>query len=141
MDSTLKDADPLKFQQMAYVMWYIWSQRNRKLHGENCLPPMIAAGNINHLSEEFNQVTQRSLEPHEINPICWTKPQEDLVKLNFDAAFDSARKEGGLGVVICDHEGFVLAAKSSKALRIPALFTLRHWLMVLKRFNLLPNWA
>ena len=48
----------------------------------------------------------------------WTKPPENLVKINFDGAFDQATNSGGWGFVIRDHDGVFIAAGAGKSIHL-----------------------
>lgn len=45
-----------------------------------------------------------------------------MVKINFDGAFNKNTSYGGTGIIIRDHDGFPLAAKSTKAEKVPDSF-------------------
>ncbi|KAK2638612.1 hypothetical protein Ddye_026407 [Dipteronia dyeriana] len=48
------------------------------------------------------------------NPVKWEPPREGLYKLNTYASLDVQSYWVGLGLVITDHSGFVMAANSQK---------------------------
>ena len=45
---------------------------------------------------------------------CWSPPEGSLYKVNVDGAVFSAQKESGIGVIIRDEVGLVVAAMSKK---------------------------
>ena len=45
---------------------------------------------------------------------CWKPPSVDFVKINVDGVVFSYENKFGIGVVICNHEGQVLATQSLK---------------------------
>jgi ribonuclease HI len=45
-------------------------------------------------------------------PLHWRPPQEDFYKVNWDAALNSANRRMGVGIIVRDHLGMVIAARS-----------------------------
>jgi hypothetical protein len=44
--------------------------------------------------------------------LTWVKPDEGWLKVNMDADLDKKVGGIGFGIIVCDHEGKVLATKS-----------------------------
>ena len=59
----------------------------------------------------------------------WRSPQAGLVKINFDGAILSESNKTGIGVVILDNNGAVLASCSKKSIKHTSLRRLRRWLL------------
>ena len=55
----------------------------------------------------------------QVGLVQWQPPAENSFKVNFDRAVFGEEQEAGIGVVIRDNEGYVLAALSEKV-RLPA---------------------
>ncbi|XVF71204.1 hypothetical protein PTKIN_Ptkin12aG0017200 [Pterospermum kingtungense] len=114
----LSTLDGEQLQQFAYTIWYIWSLRNKELHGEKRLVTNIAADRILQLLEEFNEATVKSTTTEVVFEQKWTCTLLGLVKINFDVAYDKGTRSGGVGVIIRDSDGFVLAATALRILNI-----------------------
>lgn len=48
------------------------------------------------------------------NQVCWSPPQDGLFKANFDAAFFDSIGIAGIGVMVRDFTGNIIAALSQK---------------------------
>ena len=65
---------------------------------------------------EFQEATDAAiplLSKPELQP-CWLPPYNQLYKVNVDGAIFKARKESGVGAIIRDANGLVVAALSKK---------------------------
>ena len=47
------------------------------------------------------------------HPVMWIKPDRDWAKVNVDTAIDKGSRRMGLGIILRDHKGNFLAAKSA----------------------------
>lgn len=84
-------------------VWTLWTGRNARRHGRKVWEPGAAARYISTLLENLAMLKTTAKPGHVVVRARWQLPEEGWVKVNIDAAFDSA------GVVIRDHSGQVLA--------------------------------
>ena len=103
-----------KPELFAFMVWAIWSQRNKTRLQQPCC-------DLQQLAQECEAHLAKFLD---INPLPrprpsqpqahWQPPQADAVKINFDGANFSELKKSGIGVVIRDSAGQVLASMSQQ---------------------------
>ncbi|KAL5577239.1 hypothetical protein UlMin_018938 [Ulmus minor] len=102
---------PTKLELLCILMWRFWFRRNKWKHekqwldDESCL-----SWARQHLSDfqHFHNKTYHS--PAKISPKPWEAPVMSTIKVNTDAAWCSQKKKFGLGAVIRDSAGSVLAS-------------------------------
>ena len=105
--------DHLCVEEFANTISLIWMTRNRAFFNNVCLPlekiPMQARA----LVQEFHHIRPTHAKiPRTARVVCWKPPPPGVVKINFDGAIFSTQSSAGLGVIIRDHAGLVLAALS-----------------------------
>ena len=99
------------------IMWFLWRERNNKVHGSRGL----ALDNLVQMACEWLlefQTTRAALEervkyPEKLPPY-WTPPPLGQLKLYVDVACFSLCNSTGIGVVQRDHKGIVVAAFTRK---------------------------
>ena len=99
----------------AVMVWSIWNQRNRVRLNQ----PANAIHQIAHLSKNWlakfqaNQVSHVSIPIHTQSMRCrWKPPPSSCFKINFDRVIYPKEKKSGIGVVIRDNRGLVIASCS-----------------------------
>ncbi|XP_028113862.1 uncharacterized protein LOC114311893 [Camellia sinensis] len=102
--------------ELFWVMcWCIWTHRNQVVFNNKA---QFAVELAQYAYEYFQEVctvqTRVRVLQHVPMPIRWSPPAEGLFKANFDRACDVAEGFIGVGVVVRDHTGSVLAAMSAK---------------------------
>ena len=87
----------------AYMAWMVWNQRNkaRVVEQEKQKLSQFRAN----LQNTEVQVTDSN-----VGGSRWRRPQDGLVKINFDGAVFSESNQSGIGLVIQDNNGAVLAS-------------------------------
>lgn len=118
----LKTLEPAVLQQLGYTLWYLWFNRNMELHGEGRSSSQQVARKIQTFIEEYNAINKKQLAATPRNSSIWRPPPLSLVKINFDVAYDNWTGVGGYDVIMRDHEGFVLAAKTMQAVNFSDSF-------------------
>ena len=100
----------------AFITWSIWHQRNQVRLQQNHRP-------LNQISQwaldsfvEFKALTTATLSSRLVRRARWKPPEKETFKINFDGAIFAEDKSSGLGVIIRDSKGLVMA---SMADRIP----------------------
>jgi hypothetical protein len=109
--STLPDP---KFQLFATTTWLIWYQRNCQRLNQQQAPINQLRMRAQQLLSEFlaAQVSHSSTTGQPAPPIkvSWQPPQPGRYKANFDGAFFEESNEAGVGVIIRNHKGEVMAS-------------------------------
>ena len=97
------------------MVWSVWNQRNRVQLNQ----PAYAIHQIAHLSKNWlakfqaRQVSLNSVPIHTQPTRCtWKPPPSSTFKINFDGAIFPMEKKYGIGVVIRDNRGLVIASCS-----------------------------
>ena len=98
----------------SYMVWAVWTQRNqvrlqKPAQALHQLPQLCKDRLLQFLSYQVSSNAQpRSAERNRCN---WKPPPStELVKINFDGAVFSSTNQSGVGVVIRDAHGLVLAS-------------------------------
>ncbi|KAA3467625.1 reverse transcriptase [Gossypium australe] len=93
------------------LLWVIWEDRNSRMHNERgrSSQEMIkfVIGYIKEL-DELKSVEQKTMFIEK----KWRPPPGQMLKINFDGAFEARRKRAALGVVVRDRKGRILLSKS-----------------------------
>ncbi|XVF47466.1 hypothetical protein PTKIN_Ptkin03bG0110800 [Pterospermum kingtungense] len=86
--------------------------RNEELHEATRMTPKATTTHrIQEFINEYNVVACKDQITYSRVESIWKPPGNDIFKINYDAAFDVSSMKGGVGIVICNSEGFVYAAK------------------------------
>ncbi|KAK9984219.1 hypothetical protein SO802_033744 [Lithocarpus litseifolius] len=95
--------------------WLIWHQRNLVLHGGNLQEPGRLNARASSFLAEYKEARSQLAVPV-FNGLSqsWQPPEGMLYKLNFDAAVFTDITASGVGVIIRNEKGQVMAALSSK---------------------------
>ncbi|XP_024038325.1 uncharacterized protein LOC112097362 [Citrus clementina] len=99
--------------QVAY-WWATWNARNHFLFKKEKLDALISIAKAEGVVEayrKFKRTEQQQLESSNMEkPKQWKPPPENWCKVNVDAAIDHQSQRAGLGVVIRNDKGDVVAA-------------------------------
>ncbi|KAL5541281.1 hypothetical protein UlMin_042503 [Ulmus minor] len=110
----LSASDCLKteeFELMCILMWRFWFRRNKWKHEKQWLDDEACLSWARqHLSDYQLSHNKTYHPPAKIPPKPWEAPVMGTVKVNTDAAWCSQKKKFGLGAVIRDSAGSVLAS-------------------------------
>ena len=98
----------------AVAAWHIWECRNNVRNGENLPHPIRVAGKINaYIDFIMSNIFRMKGSIRRENQVLiqkWSPPPEGSVMINIDAAVFSQTQRMGIGVVIRNHLGQMLAA-------------------------------
>lgn len=87
-------------------MYALWTQRNRRRHGEDQLPIRHA---VNWAVDLAHDLWQMANEKKKLKPIVmhqkWRPPRIGWIKCNVDGAFTVQDGRGAMGVVLGDAAG------------------------------------
>lgn len=97
------------------LCWCIWTNRNQVVFQNTAQSEREIAWFASDYYQEVCAVqTCVWVSPHANMPTRWFPPAEGLFKANFDGACSAADEFIGVGVVVRDHQGAVIAALSAK---------------------------
>ncbi|XP_030964645.1 uncharacterized protein LOC115985893 [Quercus lobata] len=99
---------------MVMTAWGIWTNRNEVRHGKNRKPAAVLAKWTKSYLEDYLMANHSTRPYKESTEVTWQLPKPPWFKANMDGAVFSQQKEAGVGVVIRDHFGAVVAAVSRK---------------------------
>lgn len=96
------------------IAWSVWTRRNKLRCKEPSLPPEKILDHARSLLSEFQcKATAKPQKPNQV-PIKWNPPNCEALKINYDGAVFADTFEAGIGVVIRDGSGTVVAALPEK---------------------------
>ncbi|KAH9768568.1 putative reverse transcriptase/RNA-dependent DNA polymerase [Citrus sinensis] len=104
---------------MVVYCWMIWFARNNFIFEGKKLEPRISAAKVESILEAYQRV--RKAESAKVSPDKranqqrWKPPSENVLKLNVDAAINNKDQVTGLGAVIRNSDGLVIAAGIKQA--------------------------
>uniref|UniRef100_A0A803PD29 RNase H type-1 domain-containing protein n=1 Tax=Cannabis sativa TaxID=3483 RepID=A0A803PD29_CANSA len=129
-----------ELERVIYIMWFIWSDQNNFIHGKQIKKPVqILSQDVAYL-ENFRHFNN-AVKPDSVTAAAppdstlWQPPPENKLKMNVDTAVDSLRSKIGIGVIIRDSNGCVVATMSksvvgnykSQEMEAKAMFSGLHW--------------
>ena len=98
----------------AFNIWTIWHQRNQVRTQQNHRP-------LNQISQwahdsfvEFQALKIAPLPSRPVRRAQWKPPDKETFKINFDGAIFAEDKCSGLGVIIRDRKGLVMASMAAR---------------------------
>uniref|UniRef100_A0A803NML1 Reverse transcriptase domain-containing protein n=1 Tax=Cannabis sativa TaxID=3483 RepID=A0A803NML1_CANSA len=137
------------FETLLCVLWGIWTDRNKVVHGGQPRHPTAIVQYASKFYEDFNKAKLQipsvaATSRHHSSPSTsatdqhvqrWRPPVRNGYKLNVDAATNIEQKKMGIGAILRDHQGTVLAALSkavqgsfkSDEMEAKALFHAVNW--------------
>ena len=101
----------------AYTAWMVWNQRNKACVNQQAVSLHQVAEQVKQKLAQFRanlQNTEVQVKDSSIGGSRQRSSQAGLVKINFDGAIFSESNQFGIGVVIQDNNGAVLASCSEK---------------------------
>ena len=114
-----KDRQPELF---ASITWTIWFRRNQLRTSNKPFPLSQIISSAKQMLQEFTEVhlaaPVQNSSPQQSRP-KWEPPPPSLLKINFDGAVFRETEEAGLGVVVRDSHGQVLASLAEK-IKLPS---------------------
>ena len=93
------------------VLWAIWGQRNNWVWGRQALPLEVAVRTTFAFCNEWKlaRVNQQGRSVGTIaSLVCWVQPPVGRLKLNIDATMLKYPTTLGVGMVLCDSDGYWL---------------------------------
>ncbi|KAK8554031.1 hypothetical protein V6N13_072952 [Hibiscus sabdariffa] len=91
-------------------LWSIWFTRNKVVH-ERCEVSVRGAYSFVEAFLQENEALQIASSPSVVVTRCrWQAPIENVIKLNFDAAYNAITKASTSGVICHNNSGFIMAS-------------------------------
>ena len=118
--STMKDILKRAFSEkrdaelLAFTAWAIWNRRNQLRFNEAPCPLNQILLLSRDRKKEFQRIHTATVTPQHRNHTRWKPPEQGLYKINYDGAVFTQQNRAGLGVVIRDSEGAVMASMSQQ---------------------------
>ena len=113
--SLLSLQDNLVLCKFFSVLWAIWGQRNNRFGGRQVLPLKVAVRTAFEFCNEWKlaRVNQQGRSVGTIaGLVCWVRPLVGRLKLNIDASMLKDPTAVGVGMVLRDSDGLLVAYKS-----------------------------
>jgi ribonuclease HI len=96
------------------LMWEWWGVRNKANAGEMVRSAAEVCHSVERHMMDFQSIRPPRKPPKPPNILKWEKPKENMVKVNFDGAFNKVSGTGGWGFIIRNHRGEFVAAGAGK---------------------------
>ncbi|KAM6566407.1 hypothetical protein CsatA_025535 [Cannabis sativa] len=104
-----------EFELFLFTSWSIWKERNNVTHGGTSKPLSQIVSNIKRLFEEhikaWNQRSFTNCSPCN-SASNWSNPPYGQLKLNVDAAIDESSRTIGIGAILRNSNGDIVACFS-----------------------------
>ena len=108
-------ADKSLLELFAMTISEIWQRRNKARVGEPIVPVYQVAPKAHGALQEFQQLHPTyTVIPRTARVVKWRPPIAPSVKANFDDAIFSQDGLAGIGVIIWNEQGLVMAALSQQ---------------------------
>ncbi|XVF06903.1 hypothetical protein REPUB_Repub06bG0091300 [Reevesia pubescens] len=120
LSSSVKRMNQKQIQSLLLTCWALWMSRNRELHGEDRRSLMAIIEFINKYQNELNDV--QTSPPLDEPGSEWVPPSMNYVKVNFDASMQEQQGRCGIGVVIQNHTGQIMAVGAFKMEHVTTIF-------------------
>ncbi|KAK3228880.1 hypothetical protein Dsin_000761 [Dipteronia sinensis] len=104
-----------ELELLCTILWRVWFIRNAGLHGKQQMDISdVVDWATNFLVEYKNSSSGESVVQRQIRggPAKWSPPCPGVYKINCNAAIDSKNSQIGVGIVIKDSYGAVMASSS-----------------------------
>jgi exonuclease III/ribonuclease HI len=102
-----------EIQLVILVARQIWHRRNSLIFGGSFSSPSVLLRVAKDQYDVFSMVAKQngrqSTSPIVKTVIPWQKPPGDTIKINWDAAVDGRRRRIGMGAIVRDSEGLIVA--------------------------------
>ncbi|KAK8706649.1 hypothetical protein V6N13_050204 [Hibiscus sabdariffa] len=95
------------------TFWTTWYARSKVIH-EGVVPSVCdTLSFVEAFIRENDTIKAPGLLRNSVDRISWQAPMENVIKLNFDAAYDAQSNKSFSGVICRDNAGFIMAACTS----------------------------
>ena len=91
-------------------VWSIWTQRNQLRAQQSCCSTTQLAQFANDRFNEFKAIKLATHPRQRQQRTSWSPPAQNVFKINYDGALCSNTNKSGIGVVIRNGDGLVIAS-------------------------------
>ena len=103
------------------IAWYIWCRRNKCHFKEQCLPPEKILDAAESALKEFQDKPKTKTVRLQPQPQHWSPLEPDIYKVNYDGAYFAEEEKAGIGVVVRNELGQVMASLAKKFVMPPTM--------------------
>ncbi|KAF5481456.1 hypothetical protein F2P56_002104 [Juglans regia] len=120
--------DVVQLDQVTVILYKIWARRNCFVFKNIFNSPLVlvksALNDVEVLHESHLRLTYDAARlPQQITEVEWRPPADPFYKLHFDAAFDSEKRLMGIGILVRNSRGEMLAVVSAPKSHICPAFS------------------
>ncbi|KAG8485529.1 hypothetical protein CXB51_018891 [Gossypium anomalum] len=109
------------YKLFCYALWAIWGDRNARVHDKTKRSGQeIASFVLSYLEELEGVKNNKPKTAKEVKK--WKHPPGQLIKINFNGAFDEHNQQSASGIVARNSEGLVLLSCTKLHHRVPSTF-------------------
>uniref|UniRef100_A0A2N9J5F1 RNase H type-1 domain-containing protein n=1 Tax=Fagus sylvatica TaxID=28930 RepID=A0A2N9J5F1_FAGSY len=107
-----RDSEP---KQFIMICWALWQRRNKiRLHQEVDSIDQVGPKAKCYLEEYLKEADHKQPQPQPIPKVRWMPPRSHRYKINYDGAVFKKTNEAGIGVIVRDTRGLVIASLVQK---------------------------
>ena len=115
MTKLILQLDQPELQELfAILAWSLWFCRNKIRVNELGKVPHDVVSWANNFRHEYQSIKKGTNADRQKENVKWVPPPQGWFKVNVDGAIFKETNKAGIGVVVCDSQGWVLAALSEK---------------------------
>ncbi|KAH1057629.1 hypothetical protein J1N35_035694 [Gossypium stocksii] len=103
-----QNTEACKIRAIAY--WAVWFNRNKIYHEGVREQVDGVVGFIKSYYDEINFMREFSTNKYEMHSSVWKLPDNDIIKINFDASFNQNTRQSVSGIIVRNGERLVMAA-------------------------------
>jgi hypothetical protein len=113
----MERCDLMELELIGVVSGKIWFRRNGVVYGKTFIHPQQMFQKASMSLDDFRRANAPGLAASSFAsidpPMYWQPPPTSLYKVNWDVAVDNNNGRIGVGIVVQDFEGVVVAARSA----------------------------
>ena len=110
----LAQQDRLRFALFAWTISLIWMCRNKLRAEEETFPLAKISSLSSDGLQEYQQLRPIHTKIPRTRSVRWRPPPTGLLKVNFDGAYFAEDNKAGLGIIIRNNVGLVMAAMTQQ---------------------------
>ena len=103
------------------IAWLVWSRRNKCHFKENCIPPEKIRDAADSVLKEFRGSQKTRSVRVQRQPQRWVPPEPGNYKANYDGAYFAKEEAAGIGIVVRNELGQVMASLAEKLAMPPTV--------------------
>ncbi|KAL9687542.1 hypothetical protein QQ045_031946 [Rhodiola kirilowii] len=99
------------FLKVIVACWYTWHNRNLAAHNSPTIDPRLAYYRVHALLSDFISKKQSHIFEASQNTLEWSRPPQQVFKINIDGSWCNETRIGGVGMLARDSNGVVAAVR------------------------------